>query len=375
MPPAIAQIFTSDSVTPYFILGSIFTILKNRKSVLSLSSFEAAVLIIPIVLICLHYAISDLIVPNSAHDLPRFVGYLICITVLLVCSFAISQQISNVSQKYYERVLNQVVIVFMVSLGLAFVEVNIFNGTTDRPVGFFHEPSHFALTFAPFYLWWMLSAEPLWRWLMNSILFIYGIFYGSLIIILLPMLYFSMRPILLLLVTFVCIVVLALTNSEYFMNRLNLFGEPTYENLYFLQSYDEMFRTLDITNLFGLGFGQFGVLEPSSTLAQKVFEITGDYVVRYEGANEFIKVTSELGLFGIAFSVVWMFVILRAYFNIRKLIKYRLVISQSVLFANCVIFTSVLLLLVRGGGYFSFSIMMLVASITYLHETKSVSAS
>jgi hypothetical protein len=366
----MAQYFRTGTLAPFFMGAVCFTIVRNYKISLSSSRLVIRVVLITLLLISIHYEISGLFVPADGHDFTRFVGHLVCLSGMVACSLLISKRLALVNQEYFSGQLNIIAIVFMFCLSFGFFELNIFNGATEKPVGAFHEPSHFALAFAPFYLYWMLNTKTHIKILISCVMLIYGLFYGSLITILLPLLLLTIRPLIFVGSSMTATALLIITNSEYFINRLFLFREPTNENIYFLQSIDEMINTLSLTYAQGLGFGQMGVLEPTSELAKQAFILTGDYVVRYEGANDFIKLSSEFGVLGIAIALLLVFYALKSYFQIYAYSKRRLSLKATELFSHCVIFTSILLLLVRGGGYFNFSILILISAYLFIYFPK-----
>jgi hypothetical protein len=134
---------------------------------------------------------------------------------------------------------------------------------------------------------------------------------------------------------------------------------------------DNAFRTLESTHWLGAGFQQLGIATQDGPYTERVLDMSGINSNQYDGSLTAAKLVSEFGIFGIAALITHFVMAIKSFFDLRKFAllskNAKENYSFSVVLANTVVVCSLLELYVRGVGYFSPMMAMLVISVIVLY--------
>jgi hypothetical protein len=246
----------------------------------------------------------------------------------------------------------------------------------------FGEPSHFALFFGPFFLLYLFQWTNIWKQifvvLAVALLAIHIesttlLIYVALALLLLV----RINTVSLFLVVPVSIYgVYYVLNDPYFLSRIIL--SPDSDNLtalVYLQGLQDAHYSFISTNGIGLGFQMLGI-QPMSIAGEQIATLmNGSTLNRQDGGFLAAKIIAEFGLLGVIFLLLYLYLLVKVFFEIKEAIKARYQFSYVYLFSLAFIYSSFVEFFVRGVGYFSPSFFLfLVAIFIYYHFKKNASA-
>jgi hypothetical protein len=240
---------------------------------------------------------------------------------------------------------------------------------TSNPIFPFTEPSHLALVMAPvslaacvFNRGWKKAAIIATLLLTAFFLRSMSLFVGATIIgaVCLP----------LRLLVPGAMIVIFLTQSveiDYFSQRVDFsVHNSNLSNLVYLQGWELLSDSLERSKGWGLGFQQLGIGQYNSPISDIVFRIVESNVNIRDGSFTFSKISSEFGVFGIVISTIFLFLAIRSALNLRRSslgiseTKGGITIARAFLVAGLVEF------FIRGIGYFSATMLMIIAATIFL---------
>jgi hypothetical protein len=233
-----------------------------------------------------------------------------------------------------------------------------------KPVFPFTEPSHFALAFVPLLMYRCTVSKGWYRLLF--------LLFGFVVALLLQNLTLIIGCILIAIVTLrhpamlIFIALLALAgaqiDSSYYVERLDLLGDTqNLSSLVYLQGWEMIGESLSNSHWWGLGFQQLGVHGTDVGAADSIQKLVDASLNQLDGSFTGAKIISEFGIFGIVLVLYWLLIAARSALAIRRGIS----MSAAEMFAYCTIVSSSLDLLVRGSGYFSTSMLFLIAGFWF----------
>lgn len=255
-------------------------------------------------------------------------------------------------------------------LMLSFGLVESFLSEENRDMFFFSERSHFSLTLAPFLIYtytkvsnitklaiFLASAMLVARF--NSLTF--AVIFLTLVALSVKTQFSLKQFIIMIIVSAVSInIFLFIIGSEYYSLRFSY--SDAIDNLsllVFLSGFERAFANLPYSFFIGAGFQQMGF----ESIARGVFITALDkqdmgHLNIYDGGTTAAKLIYEFGLIGllICLSVAWKVLQSFAILNNGK-------ISCHEHLAAVLILTSIFPLIVRGTGYFTFSIFICVVGM------------
>ncbi len=237
-------------------------------------------------------------------------------------------------------------------------------GGGDKTMFFAAEPSHFAITFLPFLFYKVFRDRAPWHLVVA--LFI-AVFIKNLTIIsgvvLLAVFYFRRKKLMLLLVLGACalLVIMPSEYSMYVTDRLALSSDSeNLSTLVFLSGYERAYETLVTGHLLGVGFQQMGFVGPQGQFIATISEITrGNDLNLYDGGTLASKIIVEFGVPGMMVLLVYL---LRLRMHMLSRIEELL---PATLFFTSIEITFACYLFVRGMGYMSATVLLLLASYGY----------
>lgn len=152
---------------------------------------------------------------------------------------------------------------------------------------------------------------------------------------------------------------------RYFESRLILSSESkNLTALVYLQGWQDAYISFLNSFGFGLGFQKLGSQE-AGPIGERIFELHGEYFNREDGGFLAAKIISELGFIGIILVLIYIYIFLK--FTYKSKLLYRKKSSRDVFFYTLIICFFVELFL-RGYGYFSPGIIVLICSVRNLRK-------
>ncbi|WP_147287762.1 hypothetical protein [Shewanella baltica] len=154
------------------------------------------------------------------------------------------------------------------------------------------------------------------------------------------------------------------TNLNYFISRMTFSSDSTNSTaLVFLQGWEDSWNTI-INHPFGLGLQNAKLVE-SGDIGLRIYEITGRFVNK-DGAFLASKLIVEFGLLGLSLVIIYIFFFFRSLLTLIKYSKHKTYFDLNfdscikVVFSNSIIVTFFVEMFVRGYGYFSPNVFLLL---------------
>jgi hypothetical protein len=243
-----------------------------------------------------------------------------------------------------------------------------------KAVLFFSEPSHFALSFLPFFLY----AVIFFGFRMKVAI----IFFAFLMVVFLENLTLAVGVALTVVITFsfkktifflpIFAIPFLFVDVEYYSVRLNVLGDTqNLSTLVYMQGWERAYLNLKESYGIGVGFQQFGIVGSLGEIMKDVVALTGKELNLLDGGSLAPKIVGEFGMLGI-------FALLMYFIYFFKKIKwlhsvslniYPVPDSREVFFVCCFLMFSIDLF-IRGIGYFSSSGFLFVASLIFMSLDK-----
>jgi len=303
-------------------------------------------------------------------DVWRALSSLAPLVVLILGGNAWARLLSSASPRTLDRIIARCFALMMMVALLAALDVTVSQpdgqGTYNKPLFPFTEPSHFALLFTPLLLYTCVVASGRRR--------LFVLLLGTLVALILQNLTLVVG---LVVVTSVClsrrvlplllIAGLAILQMDlsYYSDRLDFSGDiQNLSNLVYVQGWQLMYESLSQSNGWGLGFQQLGVQGSNTSASQIIFTLLGgDYANILDGGFTMSKVISEFGIFGLGLIGVYLVVAWSAWRTLRLASQQPGSLHALDVFAYSVIVGYVVELLVRGTGYFTGTAILLCAAL------------
>jgi len=160
-------------------------------------------------------------------------------------------------------------------------------------------------------------------------------------------------------------------NLSYFSDRLNIASDN--HNLTFLvyvQGIDDAYQSLIVTNGIGLGFQNMGSLPPSD-ISNLIYSLTGYYKNRNDGGFLAAKIIAEFGVIGILLLFYYLRKVFQSYFFLRKRAGNNSLLENTpawLILSHSIIVVSFIEIFVRGFGYFSPGVFLLLLSLYMIRK-------
>ena len=245
--------------------------------------------------------------------------------------------------------------------------------TSGKALFPFTEPSHFALIFAPFFLFCCVRSVGAARLavLLTGVAIAALLQNLTLVIICLLAACICLRGLTLLAAA--AIAGLALAGMEsvdfgYYTQRLDLSSDTrNLSALVYLQGWQLIIESLQRSGGWGVGFQQLGMHGTEVPAAELIYEITRNEGNLRDGGFGLAKIVSEFGVLGFCL-VAWF--VRFAWRTARDLRRAALGggIAPARLLAECAIVGYLVELFVRGTGYFSSTSILLVAALWFVRN-------
>lgn len=315
---------------------------------------------------------------------------IIPLTIITISAYLLSQELIHLNNKLVLRAFTwsfySFTLVGLLNIATSYSIGKSLGYTHAQSVFPFLEPSHYALYFGPLAFIYIVTQK-------NIVSKIGGIGLIAAMSMVIPnttlltyaclsilTLVFNFRPkvIFLVLPVFLAITAYgtnAVLSNEYFSKRLNVSSESTQNTttLVYLQGLQDAKNALSTTNGLGLGFQMLGTQPPSDysySIAKIMSDVNGE-LNRQDGGFLAAKMVSEFGIVGLCAVILFGILSVQAFLRIRKLTKDNADNSKTKLIIfNCIIATFCIEMFVRGYGYFSPGLYLLLTSLFYVEQVR-----
>lgn len=319
-------------------------------------------------------------------ETPRFLGTIFLFVLMLLSAYLFTLIIENTSEFTFNKSLKYILYLFIVILiSSGVLKYNPLQSSYtffNRPLFPFIEPSHFALIFAPFYLWIIISQKKVIVRIFIVLLSTTLLFYIenlTLVCLISIGAYFAfgLKKIWYFLLPFIYVIPFLDLNLDYYTSRVDLsFSNENISTLVWLQGWQEASIYFKNTQGIGIGFQQFGVSDPKGDIANTVYYLLDFYTNRHDGGTFGAKLVGEFGIIGIVIILIMMYQIIKSFLFLSKL-KTGAPKSYQLIFYHCCIFYFVLELFVRSTsyvapGFFIFLVGLIGVSIKKANTTSSM---
>jgi len=243
------------------------------------------------------------------------------------------------------------------------------SGAYFKPVFPFTEPSHFALSFLPVFMYACVRLNGRAK----VAVLLGGLFMG-----------WSLESLTLivgwLLVAFICVrkssialmlAALALLGTQldlsYYLDRLDFGGDAqNVSALVYVQGWQLVVESLGESSGWGLGLQQLGVQGSHVEAADLIFATLGESSNLLDGGFTFAKLVSEFGVLGLLLTISYLVLAHRCALALRCSSRGSLEEMPATTLAQCVVVCFLVEMFVRGEGYFSGTTLLLCAAVTIL---------
>tara|TARA_A100001015_G_scaffold297143_1_gene378292 strand:- start:436 stop:1350 length:915 start_codon:yes stop_codon:yes gene_type:complete len=276
----------------------------------------------------------------------------------------------NINDK---KLYNHISAVFYIVLidGIIFsIKVNFF--LSGKPfLLFFPEMSHFSLIFLPLLLFKVLTSKKhYYVYLIISISLTLALTVLSLTLLvgtILVMLMYSIKK------TFIFFLIpagliLSFIGTEsfsYFVDRISFIDTNNVSLLVFLSGWERAYLNLFEYDFLGIGFNQLGFEGQIGFFQNKLASLNLPSLNLKDGGSLAPKMISELGILGIVLISMYTFFLIKIIYQIKK---YNLIYSYLDTFYASVFIMSFITIFLRGSGYFSPIVFLLLSSIIYFNK-------
>lgn len=373
IPTTVFMFMRTSSMTAGLVLAQVVwlaLIVVMRRGMLMLGMqrgvFGSVVLVV--VAIAGWSAMSGLLFGHI--DVSRLVGSLGILMFSYFSACIVATALARVPGAELKRVLSiefQIMVVFaiLVIVGAPTLRPGMF----EKPVILFTEKSHFALAFAPLLIFAIATSRGNLRWIILSIGATIALGLQNVTalagVLIAAFLVLSRRNVLF--VAALTVVLVVFLNTNYYAQRLDLSSSS--ENLsalVFLSGWERAMLNFQETWGLGVGFQQFGVSGSLGEFMALVEVIVQETLNLNDGGSTASKLIGELGVVGLVALVAYVAAFTRALFTLRAFaLSATLSMRTSIhdVFWNTFIVAAALDLFIRGMGYFSVGLYMLLVAL------------
>ena len=366
------------NVASSLALGSVFaaliviTIGPKSKNVCNYQFLISLVVVSGIV--C-HLLLAGMIFPI---DWQRALTSLIPVFLFVFSGIALGEMMlmvkeSSLSDAISICLLLLIILIILPNIGLPIAEIYSNEYGYLKPIFPFKEPSHFALIFIPFILYFTLKANLSNKYLILIFFFYIGFKIENLTLIVGCILVaFSTLPWRALFFGLI-IFFIALSQIElsYFQDRLTI--NKDYSNnlslLVYMQGWELIYDSLGRSFGWGIGFQQLGLQDKLTDTGSIIYSLTGSTINVLDGGFTLSKILSEFGYLGMILMFFYVIFFKKSY----TIIKHSK-LSSPYIFSSSIILSYSIEVFVRGVGYFNGTLILLISSFWVLvHLTSPVS--
>lgn len=237
--------------------------------------------------------------------------------------------------------------------------------SSEKSVFPFSEPSHFAITFMPFLVHGAVVNTG-WRqlaWIAVGLALGYILQNFTLVIGTALAAALSLPVSRLMVAGGALIAAIGVLDIEYFTARLDFsFESQNMSSLVYRQGWELAADALSRTDGWGIGFQQLGFVPFNSPTADMVYRLLFNDANIKDGGFLVAKLVAEMGAFGIAVVAAYLVLLIRIGWRLRTRIFRSRTIPPKILFGYAVVCGFVVEMFVRGLGYFTGSVVLMLSA-------------
>ena len=304
-------------------------------------------------------------------DYQRYLKSFILLIIYFSGSYCLVRLSQNLNNSITDSAVSFAFYVMLLSGIFGILKYSPFyNEVASKAVFFYSEPSHFSLNFLPLLLYVIIRGSS-----NTKILFL---ILGMMITIILENLTLLVGVFLVLFIafpirwlpyiSFFCVASLGIFGVDYYIDRLNFFGESSNLSvLVYMQGWERAYLNFFNTNGLGVGFQQFGIIGDIGEISDKIEFLSGQRLNIFDGGSVSTKLIGEFGAVGLLIISVY----LRYFCKFVKILHKYSITKVSIEDYKEILYLSFFVmysidLFVRGVGYFSSSGFLFLASIIWL---------
>lgn len=370
VPPAVTYLFPVSSFTPGAIvaclLGLVLVPLGWTTRVVANGAFRSGAILLGLAL-GVHFVVASFL---SKTDAVRFVGSALIMLLIYGVASASSLRIYGaISKKGIHRIfVLMLAFVILVKIGVVVPGPDI----TTKSVFPFSEPSFFGLAFLPLLLWCSASAKGGYRFLIVAVGVVTALVLQNLTMLagtfLVLLAISSARGLVAMAGLLVGALLVSGLDLSYYTERLN-FSEDNnnVSTLAFIQGWQLIDESMSKSSGWGVGFSQMGINGSEVEAAELIYLIVGNYTNLNDGTFIFSRLASDFGVFGVALTLYYLWVVKRSFVAIRRYSLGCLQLIPGEALAHAVVVMSIIDVFVRGIGYLTGSMIIFVAACQFLY--------
>lgn len=299
-------------------------------------------------------------------DMGRAGGSLIVAVVMVICAYLVRTILDQADNDALDTV--------MVWMGGLFLLIALCSLAGLEPAGFglakpifpFTEPSHFALSFTPFLIYHCVRSPLIWKIILLTIALAIAYFLESLSLVTAVMVaaLCSLSGPLLIAGMVSGAIVIANINVSYFTDRLDFtVNSGNLSVLVYIQGVELIEAAVHETQGWGIGFQQLGVAPLNVPTTELIYRLLRDDANLLDGGFLAAKLIAEMGYIGMVLVLAYTYLAIRATFLLRRLSNGDRQGRAHELLALSIIVALSIETFVRGVGYFSGTVLLLVTAV------------
>ena len=346
------------------ILLFIFKLIFNKKFVFNKSIKPIFFILVSVFLLSLYS-----MYVNYSFNHEKFVLSYILIWTLVIAAYIFNNLFNQTSDDILYRCISIIFYLIMFD-GIYESTSRVVFSNYSKELFFFSEASHFSLIYLPLLLFKVFSYK-------NNNEIIMALFISIALALTLPnltllvgvifiMFIYSLSIALFVFIPLMLSILFNLSNTDYLLDRVSFMNPENLSLLVYLAGWERAYLSINEHGFFGIGFQQLGFISLDSKYYKLALELDMPILNLYDGASTGAKIVAELGIIGIILLVLYIYFMVD---HITRIKKYILNMRYWDLFYSSLIITSSINIFVRGMGYFSPLIFLLLCSIIYFNKS------
>jgi hypothetical protein len=340
----------------------LFLFKKNNRS-LKLSKFFLS-LFLTIVIFIILSLITGLFI-NRNFDFFRYFSSILLIIFQFSSAYLLVKRLGEESNDVIDKILKKIALILLLLSYISFIRRMLLD-ISSKEMFFFTEPSHFAITAAPFFMYYIMSSSKV-----VSFIFTLGVLFIAMLIenltIIIPILasIFILNKKVLIVFASIFIILLPIFGPNYYLYltlRTSWILDSDNHNLsslVYLQGWEYINSAVKSFNGMGIGFQQLGQIRIKSN-SQEILENMGYPFNQNDGSFFFSKFYVEFGLIAILAIFLYLKNALYIYLKLNQLLKTK---EKFNIFLSISFLSFFIPLFIRNSNYFNPAIFIFYMSL------------
>jgi hypothetical protein len=304
----------------------------------------------------------------QSFDFWRFFQSLIFLCFCLTGAYYFSAFVNSYTEEQVDNALRFVFMVILFSGVPHILGIHLSGGESSRTLFFYNEPSHYALGFAPFLLYMVVSdAKRRWIWMVSAVAVALTV--QSLTLIIVELLIFTVLMRISFMTIFFTLLITAAALAagdglSYYTDRVMLSSDSTnLSKLVYLSGWERAWLSMNETLGLGYGLNQLGIVGNQGDIMRSLADLNAEGLNALDGGSVASKLIAEFGSAGMLLLMIYARFFLKGVRFVRSaMLEKRPVSRIELFFWSCLIMYSIDLF-IRGTGYFSAESFMFFGAI------------